>query len=96
MGIDGGSRSGRSAFAHAVRRVVASTAPGECLSYGDVAREAGWPGAARAVGRVLATSEGLPWWRVVRADGTVPKGERQVALLAGEGVAVVDGRVTWP
>ncbi|MEP6954327.1 MAG: MGMT family protein [Solirubrobacteraceae bacterium] len=57
--------------------------PGFVRAYGDVS-----PGAPRRAGAVLhATDEpGLPWWRVVRADGSVAQGERQRALLRGEGV----------
>jgi methylated-DNA-protein-cysteine methyltransferase related protein len=29
---------------------------------------------------------GVPWWRVVRADGSLAKGDRQRALLWEEGV----------
>ena len=35
----------------------------------------------------------LPWQRVVRADGTLAKGERQRALLEVEGVAFRGARV---
>ena len=35
----------------------------------------------------------LPWHRVVRADGTLAKGERQRALLAAEGVPFRGSRV---
>jgi len=57
------------AFEAAVLRVLDNTRPGDVLTYGDVAAEAGYPGAARAVGNLLSTSEGLPWWRVVAASG---------------------------
>lgn len=58
-------------------------------TYGDVD-----PHAPRLVGRVLATTtETVPWHRVVRADGSVAKGERQLRLLVGEGVPVRGGRV---
>lgn len=69
--------------------------PGEVASYGEVAAEAGFPGAARGVGAVLRASEGLPWWRVVRADGRLaaPHVEEQTRRLAAEGVRVVGGRV---
>ena len=80
-------------FGAAVRQVVASLRPGECASYGEVAEEAGRPGAARGVGRVLRESDGLPWWRVIRADGTLAKGDDQARRLAAEGVAIVNGRV---
>ncbi len=82
-------------FADAVIAVLRSTEPGDVLSYGDVAAEAGHPGAARAVGNVLATSTDLPWWRVVTASGRlIPYDpERQAALLAEEGVQCENGRV---
>jgi methylated-DNA-protein-cysteine methyltransferase-like protein len=78
-----------------VQAVVSALAPGEVVSYGDVAAEAGFPGAARAVGAVLRTSDGLPWWRVVMANGTLAPGKEaeQSRRLCAEGVAVVDGRV---
>jgi methylated-DNA-protein-cysteine methyltransferase-like protein len=65
------------------------------LSYGEVARRAGYPRAARAVGNILASHLGLPWWRVVRADGTMgahSAGE-QARRLKREGVEVRDNRV---
>jgi methylated-DNA-protein-cysteine methyltransferase-like protein len=83
-------------FAAEVDRVLRSLRPGDVVTYGDVAAEAGRPGAARAVGRLLATSDGAyPWWRVVAASGRlVPGHERDHASrLAAEGVEVVDGRV---
>jgi methylated-DNA-protein-cysteine methyltransferase related protein len=66
------------------------------VSYGEIARRAGRPGAARAVGGFLAEHGGdLPWWRVVRADGRVAphKPAEQTTRLRAEGVEVVDGRV---
>ena len=82
-------------FSDAVAAVVERLGPGEVVTYGEVAVEAGFPGAARAVGNVLRTTPGLPWWRVVAADGRlVPGGEaRQAELLRAEGLAVGDGRV---
>lgn len=69
--------------------------PGEVVSYGDIAQEAGFPGAARAVGNVLARESGLPWWRVVHADGRLVahNAAEQARLLRKEGVESVDGRV---
>lgn len=82
-------------FEGEVIKVVAALAPGEVASYGEIAQEAGFPGAARAVGNVLARAEGLPWWRVIRSDGSLvsPKSEEQARLLRTEGVQVVEGRV---
>lgn len=77
-------------------RVLHSLRPGELVTYGEVAAEAGFPGAARAVGHLLATSgDDLPWWRVVTATGRlVPGHEAEHARrLAAEGVAVADGHV---
>lgn len=59
-------------------------------TYGDVS-----PGAPRYAGSVLfAVDEpDLPWWRVVRADGSLAKGDRQRALLVAEGVPFRGARV---
>lgn len=70
--------------------------PGRVTTYGDL-----WPGAPRAAGAVLAsnTDPTLPWQRIVRADGSLPKGDRQRALLEAEGVPFrgdrVDMRAAW-
>ena len=82
-------------FTKAAIRVLETLEPGEVVSYGDVAEQAGFPGAARAVGNLLNSTDGLPWWRVVAANGRlVPGGEvRQAKLLRAEGVHVHDGKV---
>lgn len=84
-----------SEFERAVRRVLSTLGRGEVATYGEIAEEAGYPGAARAVGGVLAGSDGLPWWRVVTATGRlVPGHEAEHARwLRGEGVPVRGGRV---
>jgi methylated-DNA-protein-cysteine methyltransferase related protein len=87
------------AFVERVRRVVAAVAPGEVVTYGEVAEEAGSPRAARAVGNVMARSDGLPWWRVVTSDGRLVRGHErdQARRLRAEGVAVRGRRVVrWP
>ena len=63
---------------------------GHVQTYGDID-----PDAPRLVGRVLATTHesDLPWFRVVRADGSVAKGERQLELLRQEGVPLRGNRV---
>jgi methylated-DNA-protein-cysteine methyltransferase-like protein len=82
-------------FRDRVIAVVAGLDPGEVVSYGEVAAQAGYPGAARAVGSVLAHSSGVPWWRVVMASGRLAPGKEatQARLLRREGVTVTDGRV---
>ncbi len=57
---------------------------GKVQSYGRID-----PEAPRLVGFVLATTnQKVPWQRVVHADGSIPKGKRQRALLIKEGVAM--------
>ncbi|HVB93834.1 MAG TPA: MGMT family protein [Acidimicrobiales bacterium] len=76
-------------FIEAATSVIGAIPSGEVMTYGEVALEAGYPGAARAVGHLLAGGGGeLPWWRVVAASGRlVPGRERNHArLLAAEGV----------
>jgi methylated-DNA-protein-cysteine methyltransferase-like protein len=84
-----------SEFEERVRQVIVGLKPGEVATYGEVAEEAGVPRAARAVGGVLARTGGLPWWRVVTAEGRlVPGHEREQARrLRTEGVEVRRGRV---
>lgn len=83
-------------FEQAVIAVLRTTVPGDVLSYGDVAAEAGFPGAARAVGGVLRRIDDLPWWRVVAANGRlIPHNPKEHAKrLRAEGVTVVNGRVS--
>lgn len=82
-----------------VLAVVAAIPPGKVLSYAEVADRAGLR-SARLVGRILAGlppgNHGIPWHRVVRADGspTPHLAERQTELLRGEGVRFVHGRVS--
>jgi methylated-DNA-protein-cysteine methyltransferase related protein len=85
-----------SPFEQAVVEVLESLLPGDVVTYGDVAAEAGYPGAARAVGRILATSDGdLPWWRVVTTSGRLVPGHEveHARRLRAEGIDVIDGRV---
>ena len=74
----------------AVLARVRAIPPGFVATYGDVS-----PGAPRFAGTVLfgATDPDLPWWRVVRADGSLAKGERQRRLLVAEGVPFRGQRV---
>lgn len=67
-------------FAERVLDLVALIPPGHAVAYSDVAGFLG-EGGARAVGTVLATwGSGVPWHRVVRADGRMPAGHEQEAL----------------
>jgi methylated-DNA-protein-cysteine methyltransferase related protein len=84
-------------FEERVLTVLRSLRPGEVVTYGEVATEAGHPGAARAVGNILATSEGLPWWRVVASTGRLVPGheKEQAGRLRSEGIQVKGGRVPF-
>jgi len=59
-------------------------------TYGDVS-----PGAPRFAGSILFECDepDLPWWRVVRADGSLAKGDRQRQRLRAEGVPFRGERV---
>jgi alkylated DNA nucleotide flippase Atl1 len=78
-------------FAGRVVDVIAGIEAGEVWTYGEVAEAAGRPGAARAVGRLLATTEeDLPWWRIVAANGRLVPGHERVHAerLRAEGVTI--------
>lgn len=66
-------KSHRSRFRQAVYALVATIPKGETLSYSEVARRAGFPGAARAVGTAMKANRSprVPCHRVIRADGRV-------------------------
>ena len=81
---------------HRVIERVRSVPPGRVTTYGDIT-----PGAPRRAGAVLSACHDpdVPWQRVVRADGSLAKGERQRRLLESEGVPFrgprVDMRAAW-
>ncbi|MCA0146299.1 MGMT family protein [Blastococcus sp. LR1] len=76
--------------------------PGRVSTYGAIGRLVGV--GPRRVARALSQGGGaVPWYRVVRADGTAAEAvrARQLELLATEGVPVCNGRVdlaavAWP
>ena len=82
-------------FEERVHAAIAALRPGEVVTYGEIAEEVGHPGAARAVGNVIASSEGLPWWRVVTSTGRLVPGHEDVQArrLRDEGVEVRGRRV---
>jgi methylated-DNA-protein-cysteine methyltransferase related protein len=74
----------------AILERVRATPEGFVRTYGDIS-----PGAPRMGGAVLhdCTDPGVPWHRIVRADGSLAKGRRQRRLLMGEGVPFKGERV---
>lgn len=86
----------------AVHLTVSRIPAGYVASYGQVAELAGFPGRARQVGRILSrlpAGSGLPWHRVLRADGGLgfPPGSdgalKQQRRLEAEGVSFRGQRV---
>jgi O-6-methylguanine DNA methyltransferase len=85
-------------FERRVLTVVSRVPAGRVTTYGDVARLAGRPGAARAVGNIMRQADrpGLPYHRVIAAGGRLggyssPSLKR--SLLAAEGLSVTGFRV---
>jgi methylated-DNA-protein-cysteine methyltransferase related protein len=79
-----------------VLRRVRSVPEGRVTTYGDLS-----PAAPRFAGSVLSECDepDVPWHRIVRADGSLAKGDRQRRLLDDEGVPFrgerVDMREAW-
>jgi O-6-methylguanine DNA methyltransferase len=87
-------------FAARVYSVVSRIPAGKVATYGDVAHLAGHPRASRAVGQLMRTAAkpGLPYHRVVAADGKIggygPSGTTmKAALLKAEGLTIRAGRI---
>jgi len=96
------------AFARRVLAILRRIPPGRVVTYGDVARMAGRPGAARAVGNIMRQADvpGLPYHRVIAAGGRVGgyagAPGLKASLLSAEGLVVRRRRVLnfervrWP
>ena len=85
-------------FERRVLTIVSRIPVGRVTTYGDVARMAGKPGAARAVGNIMqqATRPGLPYHRVIAAGGALggySSLSLKRSLLAAEGLTVTPRRV---
>ncbi len=83
-------------FTEEVVRIIKRIPSGKVMTYGQIAKEAGSPRAARQVVRILhsmSEKHGLPWHRVINSKGELPKiggetGYLQKSLLESEGVVV--------
>ena len=85
-------------FTDRVFAAVRKVPRGKVASYGTVAKVAGYPRAARQVGMVMRLGRGLPWWRVLAADGRIVIADptykmEQAMRLEMEGVVVREMRV---
>lgn len=92
----------RTDYAEAVLEVASLVARGSAVSYGDVAELLG-AGGPRQVGAAMARSGGhggrsVPWWRVVRSNGTLPAdlAVDAAARWAEEGTPLRNGHVAMP
>jgi methylated-DNA-protein-cysteine methyltransferase related protein len=76
--------------AREVLRRARSIPEGFVATYGDLC-----PGAPRFAGMVMAacSDPSVAWQRIVRADGSLAKGNRQRRLLEAEGVPFRGNRV---
>jgi len=90
-------------FDTAIWDVVSSIPYGQVMSYGQVAKAAGYPRHARMVSRAMSRSDKkLPWHRVIKSDGTLafPADsdyyQQQKASLMSEGVVLLNGKVIPP
>lgn len=90
-----GSPDGRENFYQRVYAFVRLVPAGSVVTYGQVAALLGAPAASRAVGyalRHLPADTGVPWWRVLNAQGRIslrgrgPGADLQRTLLEDEGV----------
>ena len=86
-------------FARRVFILVSRIPPGRVISYGALARKAGKPRAARAVGNLMrsAPQPGLPYHRVIAAGGRIGgyggSEQLKVSLLAAEGLLIRGKRI---
>lgn len=85
-------------FFKQVYEIVEQIPYGKVISYGDIAKLLGRPRAAREVGRAMrCCPDGLPWQRVVMADGSITGGVfadiRRDILGSEDVIFLPDGRV---
>jgi len=95
-------KNGDTNWHQSVWKVVSEIPSGHVLTYGEVARLAGIPSAARRVSQALRRaprSMNLPWHRVINAQGKIsfPQDSsgwhRQKNLLEVEGLVFLNGKV---
>jgi len=87
-------------FDMAIWKMVSSIKSGQVMSYGQVARAAGFPRHARMVSKAMSrTTESLPWYRVIKSDRSLAFEvgsevyNKQKDLLEKEGVNFIAGKV---
>lgn len=87
----------------AIYLALMSIPAGKVITYGQLAKLAGLPGAARLAGTVLCglpENSELPWHRVINAQGKISLPtdsaayQKQLQRLQAEGIAVVNGKIS--
>ncbi|QST01269.1 methylated-DNA--[protein]-cysteine S-methyltransferase [Pontibacillus sp. ALD_SL1] len=89
-------------FTKEVIKIIKAIPKGQVMSYGQIAKVAGNPRAARQVARILHSmshKENLPWHRVVNVKGEIVVGGEEASFtqrdtLEEEGVQVQNGKVS--
>ncbi|OAS19069.1 MGMT family protein [Paenibacillus oryzisoli] len=90
-------------FTERIIGVIGDIPEGKVMTYGQIARQAGSPRAARQVVRILhamSKKHRLPWHRVLNVRGEIAiqddeSAQLQRFLLEAEGVHVSDDGVVW-
>jgi len=84
-------------FAQNIYTILSYLGEGKLITYGQLAKQAGFPHHSRHVGKILARlpkDSRLPWFRVVNSQGKISLiGEafiRQKSLLEKEGIEITD------
>ena len=87
-------------FDQSIWDIVSNIKAGRVMSYGEVARAAGYPRHARMVSKAMVRSPvSLPWYRVVRSNRSLAFDtasgayKKQAKLLENEGVILKKGKV---
>jgi methylated-DNA-protein-cysteine methyltransferase-like protein len=85
-------------FEKQVAKVVRAIPKGKTLSYAGVALRANRPEGSRSVVRALRNLRDIPWWRVIRSDGTMAEqvAAEQSKRLRREGLQITGRRVKAP
>lgn len=86
----------------AIYTALKSVPAGKVVTYGQLAKMAGLPGAARLAGTLLCQlpeNTDLPWHRVINAQGKIsmpensPGYREQIYRLQQEGICITNGRI---
>ncbi|MGP6175639.1 MGMT family protein [Corynebacterium sp. A21] len=74
--------------------IVEQVPAGSVVTYGDIAKQCGT--GPRQIGRIMATvGQLVPWWRVVRSDGTSAVAHKAREHWAAEGIGYRESGDSW-